>query len=176
MELRRPSKADEIAILEMIDDFQRHDSSMDGAWHIDMDSWDYDRWLESNQAQEMGFNGTPAIQFVAFDGQNPVGFVHLRLRLTESLRHRGGHIGYSTRPTERGRGYAKKMLALALDIASQKNIKQALLTCHEKNEASRRVILANGGLLETKEAGIERYWIPLERINDETSKMEHSKT
>ena len=80
-------------------------------------------------------------------------------RLSDYLLEVGGHIGYSIRPSERGKGYAKKALRQGLKVAKEKNIKKALVTCSVNNPASRSVILANGGILEDVRNGVERYWI-----------------
>ena len=63
------------------------------------------------------------------------------------------------RPSERGKGYAKETLSQGLQVAKDKNIKKALVTCSVNNHASRAVILANGGLIEDVRNGVERYWI-----------------
>ena len=85
--------------------------------------------------------------------------MNLRLRLNEGLLNYAGHIGYSIRPSERGKGYAKETLRQGLQAAKEKNIKKALVTCSVNNPASRAVILANGGILEDVRNGVERYWI-----------------
>ena len=92
------------------------------------------------------------------DGQ-AVGFFNLRLRLSDYLLEVDGHIGYSIRPSERGKGYAKETLRQGLQVAKKKNIKQALVTCSVNNPASEGVLLENGGLLEDVRNGVERYWI-----------------
>ena len=88
-----------------------------------------------------------------------LGFLNLRLRLNEGLLNYAGNIGYSIRPSERGKGYAKETLRQGLQVAKEKNIKKALVTCSVNNPASRAVILANGGLIEDVRNGVERYWI-----------------
>ncbi|MDO4432835.1 MAG: GNAT family N-acetyltransferase, partial [Aerococcaceae bacterium] len=88
-----------------------------------------------------------------------LGFLHLRLRLNDFLLEKGGHIGYSIRPSERGKGYAKEQLRLGLLECPQKNIQRVLITCSETNPASRATILANGGVLEDVRQGTERYWV-----------------
>ena len=105
----------------------------------------------------------PYVQLVSFaaDGQ-AVGFLNLRLRLNDHLLQEGGHIGYSIRPSARGKGLAKEQLRQGLQVAKSKNIKCALVTCDCDNAASRAVILANGGALEDIRAGKERYWIDLD--------------
>lgn len=96
------------------------------------------------------------------DGQ-ALGFLNLRLRLNDALLLKGGHIGYSIRPSRQGQGYAKEQLKQALLLARKKNLSKVLVTCSQENPASRAVILANGGVLEDTSNQIERYWIELEK-------------
>ena len=166
MELRRPRLADKETVLEMMAEFEKSQSAHDGGFW-DIENFVYEEWLEENLQAEAGLNipenWVPAIQLVSFDeaGQ-ALGFLNLRLRLNDYLLEKGGHIGYSIRPSERGKGYAKKSLRQGLQIAKEKNIKRALLTCSTENPASRAVILANGGVYEDVRNGTERYWIDLE--------------
>ena len=123
--------------------------------------------MDGNQNQEIGINlpegWVPAIQLVAFSEKGQaVGFLNLRLCLNDYLLEEGGHIGYSIRPSERGKGYAKEALRQGLQIAKEKNIHRALVTCSAENPASRAVILANGGQFEDVRNGTERYWIEVE--------------
>ena len=166
MELRRPTLADKETILKMMAEFEEAQSAHDGGFW-DAENFVYEDWLESNRDMEMGLGipegWVPAVQLVAFarDGQ-ALGFLNLRLRLNDYLLEKGGHIGYSIRPSERGKGYAKEALRQGLQVAKEKNIKRALVTCSTENPASRAVILANGGELEDVRNGTERYWIELE--------------
>mgnify|MGYP001378423446 FL=1 len=166
MELRRPTLADKETVLEMMAEFEQTQSAHDGGFW-DAENFIYEEWLESNQNHEMAINlpegWVPDIQLVAFsrDGQ-AVGFLNLRLRLNDYLLEVGGHIGYPIRPSERGKGYAKEALRQGLQVAKEKNIKKALVTCSTENPASRAVIVANGGELEDVRNGTERYWIDLE--------------
>ena len=163
MELRRPRLADKETVLEMMAEFEKYQSPHDGGiW--DSDNFVYEDWLESNQNQEMGINlpegWVPAIQLVAFSEKGKaVGFLNLRLRLSNFLLEEGGHIGYSIRPSERGKGYAKETLRQGLQVAKEKNIKKTLVTCSVNNPASGAIILANGGRIEDVRNGVERYWI-----------------
>lgn len=52
------------------------------------------------------------------------------------------------------------MLREALPLARKLGIDQALLTCDTDNEASRKVILANGGVLTDERNGKPRSWVP----------------
>jgi predicted acetyltransferase len=95
-----------------------------------------------------------------------LGAVNIRHRLNESLMLRGGHIGYGIRPGERRKGYATRMLAMALDIARNMGLSKVLVTCDKINVGSARTIMNNGGVLDSEwsePAGnvIQRYWIEL---------------
>jgi predicted acetyltransferase len=96
-----------------------------------------------------------------------VGFSRLRHRLVPALEHHGGHVGYAIRPSERGKGYGTRLLALTLDKAREIGLDRVLVTCDTDNIPSVRVIEANGGVLEdqliSNRSGkmISRYWITL---------------
>jgi predicted acetyltransferase len=67
---------------------------------------------------------------------------------TEALpAHVLGHIGYAVVPWKRRLGYASHALALMLPEARREGLAWVELTTDTGNEASQRVILANGGHL-----------------------------
>lgn len=170
--LRRPELADRVLIEAMLEEFADSASAMDGFW-FSRDDFDYDEWLETCQRAEQGLGlpdgAVPYIQYVSFDERHqPIGFVNLRLRLNEKLLEKGGHIGYSIRPSQRRRGMAKCQLGLALKECLAKQVRRVLVTCHKDNEASRRTILAHGGVLEDVRQETERYWIDLEETDEQS--------
>jgi predicted acetyltransferase len=99
------------------------------------------------------------------EGDTFIGEASLRHQLNANLMREGGHIGYGIRPSRRGRGYGRRILALALLECRRVGIERALVTCLESNIASARIIEANGGVLEDAPldpAGrgpLRRYWI-----------------
>ena len=96
-----------------------------------------------------------------------VGRLSIHHELNEALRLEGGHIGYDTVPSFRGRGVATEMLRQALPVARAMGLSSVLLTCDDTNTASIRVIERNGGVLrETRTLSASRplkryYWIAL---------------
>jgi predicted acetyltransferase len=54
------------------------------------------------------------------------------------------------------------MLAAGLVECTRLGLSRVLLTCAADNEASRRVILANGGVPDGRIRGEDRFWITLD--------------
>ena len=97
-----------------------------------------------------------------------VGMVQIRPRLeNEVLERYAGHLGYSVAPSQRRRGYATAILAAALEKCRGMGLTGVLISCKPDNEASRRVILRNGGVYEStvywpeRDVWLERYRIEL---------------
>lgn len=161
LSLRRPNIADKEKILEMFQEFQANSPQLHGCFNLDC--LDYEAWLEQNLQYEMGFvpsTFVPNIEYVLVNQDDQMlGFLNLRLRLNQSLLDKSGHIGFSIRPTEQLKGYGKKILGLGLVEAARNNLQDVLVTCHVSNNASRAVILANGGSFEDIRNEMERYWI-----------------
>lgn len=102
----------------------------------------------------------PSRYYWIVDGEEVIGFLNLRCELNAWLLEEGGHIGYSIRPSRRRQGHARRALALGVRRAGELGIDRVLVTCDDDNEASRRTILAGGGVLEDVRGHKERYWIP----------------
>lgn len=148
------------------------DSSMDGTGQLRHMN-NISNWLAFNQRFENEatvpehFVLAEQFIYVQKNTQTIVGMIQFRHELNHLLRNYGGHIGYSIRPTERRKGYAKQMLASCLKMCKSQGFQKVLITCKEDNEASRRTILANGGEYENtvyhdlENVMIERYWIDL---------------
>jgi predicted acetyltransferase len=94
-----------------------------------------------------------------------LGMANLRHYLNDFLLAVGGHIGYSVRPSERGKGYGKLQLRLALVNLKELGVMDVLVTCDDTNTASYKTIESCGGKLEntiySDKFGcfVRRYWI-----------------
>lgn len=92
-----------------------------------------------------------------------LGVTNIRHKLNDYLEYYGGHIGYGIRPSERNKGYATRLLSLALEKGAVFGLKNVLVICDSDNIASAKVIQKNGGVLEDERIyegkPIQRYWI-----------------
>lgn len=77
-----------------------------------------------------------------------IGFIILRHKLEydDDDIEFASHIGYSIRPSERGKGYAKEQLKLGLEKARELGIEKVRIVCRDINIGSNKTILANGGV------------------------------
>lgn len=121
---------------------------------------------EEEAPRPVGFVPSTTLWWV--EDETYLGRIAIRHRLTPWLLDVGGHIGYDTRPSARRQGHATAMLCAALPLTHDLGIDPVLITCDEDNLGSRRVIEANGGVLEDVRpvAGSphapakRRYWVP----------------
>lgn len=77
-----------------------------------------------------------------------LGVVNVRHTLSDRLRIRGGHVGYSVVPGARSRGHARALLRWASDACAKQGVRVALITTDSDNIASQRVIRACGGRVD----------------------------
>ena len=103
--------------------------------------------------------GVPSTVFWYISGEHYIGTLVIRHRLTPELAEAGGHIGYHVVAPWRRQGHATRMLAAGLAECHRIGLSRVLLTCAADNEASRRVILANGGVPDGQARGEDRFWI-----------------
>ena len=125
--------------------------------------------LDGEDAEKIPADMVPATQFffVRQEDNKVVGMIQVRHFFNEYLEKYAGHIGYSVRPDERRKGYAKKMLAMALPFCRELGLERVLIACVDGNFGSERVILANGGVYEStvyeprSGRALKRFWIAL---------------
>lgn len=168
--LSAPDEQNSEAIWVYREEFLQAGESLDGTAGL-AQAERVDAWLArlrrngSEATVEAGL--VPASTFLCLrktDGRL-VGMIDIRHRLNGQLLLLGGHIGYSVRRGERRKGYATRMLGLGLVECRRLGIDRVLVTCEQANIASARVIMANGGVLESEveQQGrvTQRYWIEL---------------
>lgn len=116
---------------------------------------------EEDSPRPVGYVPGTTLWYV--DGDQYLGRLAIRHRLTPKLLEWGGHIGYDVRPSARRRGHATAMLLAALPLAYELGIDPVLITCDEDNVASEKVIRSGGGVYEDTRQGKLRFWAPTRR-------------
>lgn len=132
-----------------------------------IDYHDFDYYLENLEQKEETGGRVPDSTFFCLDTDRDifVGAVNIRHYLNEQLLFDGGHIGDGIRPSERRKGFASAMIALALEECRRLGIGRVLMVCDKDNIGSAKSITNNGGVLENEivSDGVvqQRYWIDL---------------
>ncbi len=170
IKLVRPSVEFKDSFLKALVEFQNEGLPWVMDLKVDELRRDFDRFVQAElNKRTLWTKDTPVDETELWAILNDVyvGRISIRHKLNADLHLMGGHIGYDTRPSYRERGIANAMLKLALPIAKQLGIKEALLTCNESNLPSIKVIEKNGGVLKETRLQFEGgpmkryYWIQL---------------
>lgn len=158
-------------IIEMLKewiDYHSDNESDRTPWAIFKNDYsDFEYYLEHLEVKEPKEGLVPDSTFFCLDEDRNrmVGAVNIRHSLNDYLLAYGGHIGDGIRPSERRKGYATKMIALALEECRKLGINRVLMTCDKNNVGSAKSIINNGGILENEvicDGTVEqRYWINL---------------
>lgn len=173
MRLVKPTMAHEAMLKSYVEEMINNKDTCHGCGSIE-DYPNYSDWLDHIAVYAVkalipkDSKYVEGSQYILLDEENQrvIGMVNIRHELNDYLLRFGGHIGYSIRPLERNKGYAKLQLQLALDVLRSKGVEKALITCNQDNPASRKTILACGGIedtpsIEADGTVILRYWIHL---------------
>lgn len=110
-----------------IREFYEFGSAINGTGSLNRFLDDYEGWLDKLRADEnraVSEKGVPSRTFflVRSSDRRIVGTINIRLALNERLKKYGGHIGYSIRPVERGKGYNRINLYLGLKVCQKYEI------------------------------------------------------
>ncbi|MFM2481727.1 GNAT family N-acetyltransferase [Celerinatantimonas sp. YJH-8] len=170
MELIYPSYSLKAEFNAFCQDYLEHDVLQGGDYLQAMSDFNHyvAQLLHNSRSEDLPSFQTACSHFWAVVDTQIVGTLRLRHSLRDPfLATELGHIGYDIAPSFRRRGYAKAMLCLSFAKAVELGIFRLLITADESNIASRRVIEANGGILDSIIMGpilkrkIARYWIEL---------------
>ena len=138
---------------EYIREFREYQSEINGTGGLDrfVDSDDYEDWLEKlsmDYTRIPDEKRVPARTYflVRESDSRIVGMINIRLALNERLSHYGGNIGYSIRPTERGKGYNNVNLYLGLKVCRKYGIDRIFMDADLENPASWKTMEAFGGV------------------------------
>ena len=137
--------------IDYIREFLEYGSEINGTGGLQRFLEDYEGWLEKLNADYTRVPGeekVPARTFflVRESDSRIVGMINIRLALNERLRKFGGNIGYSIRPTERGKGYNNINLYLGLKVCRKYGIGTILMDADVENPASWKTMEAFGGV------------------------------
>ena len=137
---------------DYIREFREYQSEINGTGGLDrfVDSGDYEGWLEKlsmDYTRIPDEKRVPARTYflVRESDSRIVGMINIRLALNERLSHYGGNIGYSIRPTERGKGYNNINLYLGLKVCRKYGIERIFMDADLENPASWKTMEAFGG-------------------------------
>lgn len=92
-------------------------------------------------------DGTPTTTYIMYVDNYPVGDISIRTKINDYWMKYSGNIFYKVRPSERKKGYATKMLELALDECKKMGFSEVFLQSSDGNIGSAKTIENNGGIL-----------------------------
>ncbi len=168
LKLVTPAEVDWTLLCDIMDEWTAAGETIVPHSICRLDYRDRQRYLAGFEEEERGIPGcVPASTYFCLDTDCNllVGAVNIRHFLDEVLLKRGGHIGVGIRPSQRRKGYATRMIALALEKCRELEIQRVLMTCSKENIGSAKSIQKNGGTLENEFAAeetiVQRYWIEL---------------
>ena len=149
--LEEPSINRKDEAISYINEFYKYNSQINGVGGLHRYLDDYEGWLKKLDKDYTIIPSEEIVPartyFLIRENDNKIiGMINIRLALNEKLKKFGGNIGYSIRPTERGKGYNKINLYLGLKVCQNYGISKVLMDADKENPASWRTMEALGGI------------------------------
>lgn len=147
--LVRPAERYRETFLRALEEFREEGLPWWSGDDLELAERDFSAFVTKRRAEASASGGAalPKTHLWAVAEERFVGRIAIFHELNDALRTSGGHIGYDTVPSFRGRGVATEMLRLALPVARDLGLTKVLLTCDDTNAASIRTIEKCGGAL-----------------------------
>lgn len=134
----------------------------------------YEEWIVKKYNERNNINlqegRVPSSYYFLMKENRILGAVSIRHNINSDMLSRfGGHIGYNIRPSERRKGYATKMLYLALEKCKELGLEDVMVTCKKDNIGSAKTIENNFGVLteeiyiSEEDAIFKKYWINVDK-------------
>ena len=148
-----PTLARKQDAIDYVNELKEYNSGINGTNGLHRYLDNYEEWLkkieEDKNAPVTEETVPKRVYFlVRVEDNKIVGMCTIRLKLNEKYMYYGRNIGYSIRPTERGKGYNKINLYLALKVCHDNGVETALLDVDSNNAASWRTMEALGGHMD----------------------------
>lgn len=105
--------------------------------HAQQEKVGYEKWLEWMEEDRR----TVQDLFFLMKGSCILGAISIRYKCADV----DGHSGFGIRPSERRKGYATRMLSMALPIMRDYGINPVIISCARDNIGSAKTIQNNGG-------------------------------
>ena len=163
IELRKLSRDDGREIYKMLEDLPQDENGfinpVAGKSYEDYKEWLHQCVLDSEETSVVdGWKVPQTVYWLFVDGE-PAGIGKVRHFLTEGLRLDGGNVGYSVHPVFRNKGIGRIFLSMLIRECAKLGIDRALLTIDSDNIPSKRIALANNGVVEKEKDGLMYIWL-----------------
>lgn len=165
IELIEPSVKYKDSYIEALKEYREIDGDK---LDIDEREKNFDSFIQRLEADKVidSEDKVPNIRYWLVKDNRYIGRISYRPKLNDVLKLRGGNVGYSIRPSERGKGYATELVKEIKQKAKEDGLTELLITCNTDNIPSAKVIEKNGGVytdssLDKHGAAISRYIVPI---------------
>jgi len=121
---------------------------------LDFEHSDFPKYLNTLENYSNGIDipedAVPSSTFWLVEGAELLGVTNIRHSLNDRIEYCGGHIGLGIRPANRGKGLGNLLMKLSIQKLVEMGVNPIHIHCYKDNIASAKVIIDNGGVLESE--------------------------